>query len=63
LVEYRYVEGRVDSIPSIMAELVKLKVDVLVLGQLQAIRAAKQITHTIPIVAVTTVDPVASGYR
>ncbi len=61
LVEHRYVEGRVDRIPSIVAELLQLKVDALVLGQLQAIRAAKQITNTIPIVVVTTVDPVASG--
>ena len=61
LVEYRYVEGSVDSIPSIVAELVQLRVDALVLGQLQAIRAAKRLTNTIPIVVVTTVDPVALG--
>ena len=35
VVEHRYVEGRVDRIPSIVAELVQLKVDALVLGQLQ----------------------------
>jgi putative tryptophan/tyrosine transport system substrate-binding protein len=61
LVEYRYTEGKVDRIPSIVAELIQLKVDVLVLGQLQAIRAAKDATKTIPIVALTTVDPVESG--
>jgi putative ABC transport system substrate-binding protein len=61
LVEHRYAEGRVDRIPSIVADLVQLKVDALVLGQLQAIRAAKQITNTIPIIMVTTVDPVTSG--
>ena len=62
LVEYRYIERKSDSIPSIAAELVQLKVDVLVLGPLPAIRAAKQETKTIPIVMVTTQDPVAAGF-
>ena len=44
-----------------MAELVQLKVDVLVVRSLSAIRAAKQATKTIPIVMVTTQDPVATG--
>ena len=44
-----------------MAELVQLKVDVLVPVPLLAIRAAKQATKTIPIVMVTTVDPVGTG--
>ena len=61
LIEYRYVEGNVDRIPSLVAELVQLKVDVLVSPTLQVIRAAKQATKTIPIVMVTTVDPVATG--
>jgi putative ABC transport system substrate-binding protein len=62
LVEYRYIEGKSDSIPSLVAELVQLKVDVLVLGPQPAIRAAKQATKTIPIVIVTTQDPVAAGF-
>ena len=61
LVEHRYIEGKSDSIPSLVAELVQLKVDVLVLGPLPAIRAAQQATKTIPIVMVTTQDPVATG--
>jgi hypothetical protein len=61
LVEYRYQEGKPDRRDSLVAELVQLKVDVLVLGSLPAIRAAKQATKTIPIVMVTTQDPVASG--
>ena len=61
LVEYRYAEGKQDRIPSLVAELVQLKVDVLVVTSLPAIRAAKQATKTIPIVMVTTVDPVATG--
>jgi len=61
LVEYRYVEGKVDRFPDLVAELVQLKVDVLVTVPFQAIRAAKQMTKTIPIVMVTTQDPVATG--
>jgi putative tryptophan/tyrosine transport system substrate-binding protein len=62
LVEYRYLEGKDELAPSLVAELVQLKVDVLVLGGvLPAIRAAKQATKTIPIVMVTTQDPVATG--
>jgi putative tryptophan/tyrosine transport system substrate-binding protein len=61
LVEYRYVEGRVDRIPSLVAELMQLKVDVFISGNLVAIRAAKQATKTIPIVMVTTADPVTAG--
>jgi len=62
LVEYRYIAGKTDSVPSLAAELVQLKFDVLVLGPLPAIRAAKQATKTIPIVMVTTQDPVAAGF-
>jgi putative ABC transport system substrate-binding protein len=61
LVEYRYVEGKPDRLVSLVPELVQLKVDVLVLVSLQSIRAAKQATKTIPIVMVTTQDPVATG--
>ena len=61
LVEYRYAEGISDRMPSIVAELVQLKVDVVVAAALPAISAAKQATKTIPIVMVTTGDPVARG--
>jgi putative ABC transport system substrate-binding protein len=61
VVEYRYIEGKLDRIPSLVAELVQLKLDVLILVALPAIRAAKQATKTIPIVMVATVDPVATG--
>ena len=44
-----------------MAELVQLKVDVFLTGNLTAIRLAKQATQTIPIVMVTNADPVATG--
>jgi putative ABC transport system substrate-binding protein len=59
LVEYRYVEGKLDRYPSFLAELVQLKVDILVVAA--GVSAAKRATKTIPIVMVTTGDPVASG--
>jgi ABC-type uncharacterized transport system substrate-binding protein len=59
LVEYRYVEGKLDRSPSLVAELIQLKVDIVVVTA--AVRAAKQATRTIPIVMVTAADPVASG--
>jgi putative ABC transport system substrate-binding protein len=61
VVEYRYSEGIEDRLPGLVAELIQLKVDILVSASLRAIRAAKQATKTIPIVIVTTADPVAAG--
>src|SRR5262245_36826156 len=61
LVEYRYAEGKQDRIPGLVAELVQLKVEVLVVGAQSSIRAAKQATKTIPIVMMSSVDPVAAG--
>jgi putative tryptophan/tyrosine transport system substrate-binding protein len=61
LVEYRYAEGNQDRIPGLVAELVQLKVVVLVVGAQASIRAAKQATKTIPIVMLSSVDPVAAG--
>jgi putative ABC transport system substrate-binding protein len=61
LLEYRDVGGKVDRIPSIVNELVQLKVDVLVAGPITAIRAAKELTKTIPVVMITSQDPVAMG--
>jgi len=57
----RYAEGIQNRIPELIAELVKLNVDVIVVSVLPAIRAAKQATQTIPIVMVSTADPVATG--
>jgi putative tryptophan/tyrosine transport system substrate-binding protein len=61
LVEYRSMEGNRDRIPSLVAELVQLKVDILVSPNAPTILAAKQVTRTIPIVMVVNTDPVASG--
>jgi putative ABC transport system substrate-binding protein len=60
--EYRYAEGKNERFPVLVAELVQIKVDVLVLRAQPAIRAAKRATSTIPIIMVTTQDPVASGF-
>jgi putative tryptophan/tyrosine transport system substrate-binding protein len=62
VIEYRYVERKVERIPSLVAELVQLKVDVLVVGSPGAVQEAKRATKTIPIVMVITQDPVAAGY-
>ena len=61
VVEYRYAGGKLDRLPSIVAELVQLKLDLFVSPQDGAIRIAKQATKTLPIVMVTNVDPVATG--
>jgi len=61
LVEYRYAEGEQARIPSLVTELVQLKVDVLVVTALTAVRAAKQATKTTPVVMVILSDPVATG--
>ena len=60
-VENRRGVEKLELVPSLVAELVQLKVDVLVSGNLATIRAAKEATKTIPIVMVVAVDPVATG--
>jgi putative ABC transport system substrate-binding protein len=61
--EYRYAEGKVDRAPELAAELVRLKVDIIVVsGGPPPIRAAKNATKTIPIVMVGLgADPVEAG--
>ena len=61
LIEYRYAEGKLDRLPELAAELVRLKVDVMVLAGSAAIRPAKEATNTIPIVMANDADPVGSG--
>src|SRR5262245_22463848 len=63
-IEYRYAEGKVDRAPELAAELVRLKVDIIVVGSGdQWIRAAKNATRTIPIVmAGQGSDPVRAGH-
>jgi len=61
LLDYRYAEGNVDRLPSLAAELVQLKVDVIVTTSGNSARAATRVTRTIPIVLTTGADPVKSG--
>ena len=58
-VEYRYIEGKSERIPSLVSELIQLKVDVLVTAALSATRVAKKETKAIPIVFNVPDDPVA----
>ena len=60
-IEYRWQEGRHERLPDLVAELVQLRVDVLVPVGTQPSRAAKQATSTIPIVMAQVGDPVGSG--
>ena len=61
--EFRWAKGRRDPLPGLAAELVRLKVDVLVSGGgSSATRALKQATNTIPIVMTAGSDPVAAGF-
>ncbi|MDO8700469.1 MAG: ABC transporter substrate-binding protein [Deltaproteobacteria bacterium] len=62
VMEYRYAEGKLDRLPDLAAELVRLKVDVIVTASGPAILAAKKASATIPIVFATAADPVGSGY-
>src|SRR2546430_17068220 len=61
VIEYRYAEGKLDRLPALAAELVRLKVDLIVTGGPGATRPAKEATVTIPIVFAQDGDPVASG--
>jgi putative tryptophan/tyrosine transport system substrate-binding protein len=62
VVEYRYAEGNADRERELAAELVRLKVDVIVTTGPTVTRAVKEATFTIPIVMAQDGDPVASGF-
>ena len=61
VIEYRYCEGKPERLPAFAAELVALKVDVIVAPTTPAVLAAKQATRTLPIVFTNAADPVTSG--
>ena len=61
VIEYRWAERKLDRLPSLAAELVDLKVDIIVTHGSPGSRAAKQATGTIPIVIAVIGDPVANG--
>ena len=58
----RYAEGKAERIPELVAELIRLKVDVILAGGSQAAGPAKEATRTIPIVVVHFEDPVREGF-
>jgi len=59
-IEYRWVEGRFERSPAIIAEFVRLKVDVIVTHATPNILAAKQVTSVVPIVFPSAGDPVGN---
>ena len=61
VLEPRWAEGRYDRYPALAADLVRLKVDVIVAVGGAATKAAQQATRTIPIVMSVVIDPVGSG--
>lgn len=60
-IEYRYAEGRIDRLPDLAAELVRLKVDIIVTSVTPDALAAKKATVTIPIVMAAAGDVTATG--
>src|SRR5262245_48734263 len=61
VIEYRFGEGESERYPYLAAELVQLKVDVIVTSSTPAIESVKNATSTIPIVMAASADPVGSG--
>ena len=62
VIEFRWAEGNYDRLAGLAAELVKLKVDVIVAAGTLVIEVARKATSTIPIVMVATGDPVGTGF-
>jgi len=62
VIEWRHHEGKVDRLPALAEELVRLKVDIIITVGPPAARAAKGATVTIPIVMMQIGDPVGSGF-
>jgi putative ABC transport system substrate-binding protein len=61
-IAYRFAEGKPEQLPTLAAELVRMKVDVIVAWGTQATLAAKQATTMIPIVMTGVTDPVKAGW-
>ncbi|MEK6244985.1 MAG: ABC transporter substrate-binding protein [Pseudomonadota bacterium] len=62
LIELRYGEGRLDRMPSLVNEFVQQQVDIIVATNNVFIRSAKEATKTIPIIMISSIDPVVAGY-
>ena len=61
IIEWRHAEGKADRLPSLAAELLRLKVEIIVTNGPYSTRAAKQATVTVPIVMASVGDPVGDG--
>ena len=61
-IEWRFADGRFERLPDLATELVRLKMDALVSGSSQAIRALQKATTTIPIVMASSGDPIGAGF-
>src|SRR5436309_14091501 len=59
--EYRWAESRAERLAPLVAELVRARVDVIVLSGSVGIRAARSVTRSVPVVFVVLVDPVTLG--
>jgi putative tryptophan/tyrosine transport system substrate-binding protein len=62
LIEWRFAEGKLDRLPELSAELVRVKVDIIVSAGPAVTRPAKEATNTIPIVMAFDNDPVGNGF-
>ena len=60
-IDYRFADSRVERLPELAADLVRLRADVIVAGANAAVVAVKNVTATIPIVMFLSIDPVGSG--
>src|SRR5215831_2584725 len=61
VIERRYSEGKAERLPDLAAELVRLRIELIVAPSTPAAHAAKQVTSTTPIVTVVAGDPIATG--
>jgi putative tryptophan/tyrosine transport system substrate-binding protein len=61
VIEWRYADGKIDRLPALAAELVRLKVDVIVTQGSTSTRVAQEATRALPIVMTVSADPVAEG--
>src|SRR5262249_28172779 len=62
VIEWRYARGKLNRLSALAADLVRLKVDVIVTGGTGSTRSANEATNTIPIVMTQDPDPVGNGY-